>query len=342
MKASILFITYQHEKFVAESIRSAMAQDHPDLELVICDDGSSDRTRRILEEEMASCPRHIGVIWASTEENRGFHANFNRGLAACSGDVIVAMSGDDISLQHRVSKICGVFSANPECMLVCSGWSRIDESGMDLGIREKHRKDAVFSYAAVADHVYAKAPVCGATGAYRASLRSLFPPMAEGRHGEDNCFWVRALLAGNIHYVSEPLVLWRSHQNNQFNRTCPANSEEAIRHHLRFLRSNQSIWRQWIRDLDHAQRTDLISRSACETLERTIWIQRESYRLLRYSVIPAPWTLWIGSASRLLGMQRTGPSIRKWVSRIVRRHLRLRFSAERRDALRRRHFRANT
>ena len=192
MKASILFITYQHEKFVAESIRAAMAQDHPDLELVICDDGSSDRTRRILEEEMARCPRHIEVVWASTDENRGLHANFNGGLAACTGDVIVIMSGDDISLPHRVSKICGVFSADPECMLVCSNWLRINEAGADLGIRGQHTKDTVFSYAGKVDRVYASAPVCGATGSYRASLRSLFPPMAKGRHGEDNCFWVRA------------------------------------------------------------------------------------------------------------------------------------------------------
>lgn len=331
MKASILFITYKHEKFVAEAIRSAMAQDYPDIELVVCDDGSPDHTRGILEKELANCPPHIKVVWASSEENRGFHANFNRGLAACAGDVIVAMSGDDISLPHRVSTICREFAADPDCMLVCSNWIRIDDAGRDLGIRGKGGRDGVFSYSSSKDQIYAGAPICGAAAAYRASLRELFPPMEQGRHAEDNCFCVRALLVGNIRYLSEPLVFWRTHGGNQRNWAQGSDTRPAMDRHLKFLRAHQCLARQWMRDLSHALAMKLISRTAFEELERTARIKCEWYRLLRFSVTRATWRLWLGSASKLLRASASGRALRRSSSRILRRHLPLRLSARRRD-----------
>ncbi len=65
MKASILFVAYNQRRFVAEAIRSAMAQDYRDLELVVCDDASSDDTRAVLEAELRNCPSHISVVRAT-------------------------------------------------------------------------------------------------------------------------------------------------------------------------------------------------------------------------------------------------------------------------------------
>jgi glycosyltransferase involved in cell wall biosynthesis len=331
MKASILFITYQHEAFVAEAIRSAMAQDYPDLELVVCDDGSPDRTREILERELENCPPHIRVIRAHSEKNCGFHANFNRGLAACSGDVIVAMSGDDVSLPHRVSSICSEFAADPSSMLVCTNWIRIDDSGRETGIRGKRRENGIFSYTAAKDSVYAGAPLCGAVAAYRASLLDLFPPMEQGRHAEDNCFWVRALLVGNIRYLSDPLVFWRSHGDNQSNWERGLDTKSARDKHLKFLHAHQCMARQWRRDLSHALATNLISKIKYQQLQLTIEIQREWHRLLRLSVAQAPWGLWLGSVSKLLWASAFCWSLRKSASKILRKHLQLRISVKRRN-----------
>jgi glycosyltransferase involved in cell wall biosynthesis len=338
MKASILFITYKHEGYVAEAIRSAMAQDYPDLELVVCDDGSPDRTREILENELAKCPSHISVVHASSEKNLGFHKNFNRGLAACTGEVVVAMSGDDISLPSRVSRICREFAEDPACMLACSNWVRIDATGRDLGVRGKHSKDAVFSYASGLQHIYGRAPVCGAVAAYRTILRDRFPPMETGCHAEDNCFWIRALLVGNIHYLSEPLVLWRSHGDNQSNWTRDIDNKHAREMHLRFLLAHQCMWRQWLRDLAHAQTMKLISPCKRETLERTVWIKRESYRLTRLSITPASWKLWFVSVSRLLRLQHSARGVMRAVRRSCRKNLLLRLSAAGREAYWRKYF----
>lgn len=338
MKASILFISYRHEVFVAESIRSAMAQDYPELELVVCDDGSPDSTREVLERELENCPPHIEIVRAHSEKNLGLHANFNRGLAACTGEVIVVMSGDDVSVPNRVSRICGEFAADPDCMLVCSNWLKIDDAGNDLGGCHNRQRDAVFPTSRGDHEIYAGAPICGATAGYRASVRDLFPPMEKGPHGEDNCFWFRARLIGNIHYISEPLVLWRIHGTNQWNWTRDTDTVIERKKHLKFLLAHQCMAPQWKRDLSHARATDLVSRHACEKHTRTIAMKREWLRLIRLSIMPAPWRLWFGSACRLLRMGSECGMKWKALRKILRCHLLLRISAIRREKYWKSHF----
>lgn len=343
MKISILFITYNHSRFVAEAIRSVIDQDYPDIELVVCDDGSTDCTVEVIEKELADCPSHISVIRFYSEQNHGLLKNFNRGFAACSGEIIVVMSGDDISSPSRVSRVSKEFAADPECMLVCSNFLRIDDGGRALGVKKKYSRDTVYSHAHGLKHVYAHAPVCGATAAYRITLRELFPPMQTGRHAEDNCFWFRALLVGNIHYLGDPLVSWRTHGNNQFNWT-PDNvdAEDARIRHLRFLRTHQCMRHQWTRDLGHAVNTGLITHDMQDRLLRLARLNQEYYRLKRFSITPMPWKLWLASASRILRLNDSLLMMRKSLSRISRNHLPLRLSARRRNAYLQNYFRTET
>ena len=47
-KISVVMVTYNHEKYIAEAIDSILSQTYPDFELIIVDDGSSDRTLKII------------------------------------------------------------------------------------------------------------------------------------------------------------------------------------------------------------------------------------------------------------------------------------------------------
>lgn len=331
MKASILFITYQHEKFVVEAIRSAMAEGYQDIELVICDDGSTDSTRILLERELKECPKRISIVWGGSRRNRGLHANFNDGLALCSGDIIVAMSGDDISMATRVSLICTKFAENPMCMLVTSNWNQIDQKGESNGICGRLPKSSVFSYELTKNDIYATEPVHGATAAYRSTLRNLFPPMDQGRHSEDTCYFVRALLVGEIHYLPYPLVLWRTHQNNLSNWVTNQDDHLSRARHLRSLHTHQLLWRQWQNDFSHAHDTKLISDKDLTHLQCLSRLKCEYYRLLRLSVTRAPWSLWLYSASKLVLGSLLSGSFVKSVSRVRRRHFPLRFSKRHHD-----------
>jgi glycosyltransferase involved in cell wall biosynthesis len=300
MKASILFIAYNQSRFIAEAIRSAMAQDHPDLELVVCDDASTDETRAILEEELTRCPPHVTVVRAHSEKNVGLLANFNRGMAACSGDIIVMMSGDDVSLPHRVSRIIEEFSSNPRCMLVYSNFERINDEGLLLDGSYKHLENKTFSYGPRASCVYAGGKGAGSTAAYRANVFKTFGPLNESKQPEDRPCWVRALLLGEIRYLAEPLVRWRTHSSNLSNYKGGTDSPAARSRILRDLLFRQNYGRQFKKDILHATREQLVSMKLADRLLSIIQIDRERERLRRFSLAESPWKLWQSSAYRLM------------------------------------------
>lgn len=311
MKASILFITYNQSRFIAEAIRSAMAQDYPDLELVVCDDASTDDTRAILEEELTRCPPHVTVVRAHSEKNVGLLANFNRGMAACSGEVVIPMAGDDVSLPNRVSALVGEFARHPACMLVFSNWRRIDAEGGLLPGSPKNTRTNVYTYGRHIADIYGGSPVYGAAAAYRATLSKTFGPMMIGHHPEDRCYWVRALILGEVRYLSQPLMHWRTHEANISNFLRGADSREARKKVCRQMLFRQHYSVQHIRDIRLALDRSLIEPGLAGRLLETVDIARERQRLRRYSMIAAPWKLWFGSARRMLARDFSYKSIRR-------------------------------
>ena len=300
MKASILFLTYNHSRFVAEAIRSAMAQDYPDLELVVCDDASTDDTRTILEQELRDCPSHISVVRAHPTENIGLLANFNQGMSVCSGDIIIAMAGDDISLPQRVSRIAAEFAANPKCMLVYSNWIRIGEDGQILIGACGHKENKTFAYGSLPDNIYAGGKGAGSTAAYRAEIFRTFGPLDISRRPEDRSYWVRALLLGEVRYLVEPLVKWRTHTTNLSNYQAGVDTLAARKRILRDLLHRQNYGRQFAKDIALATRASMIKLEFSKRLLFIIRLGRERERLRRFSLAEAPWKLWLGSALRLM------------------------------------------
>jgi glycosyltransferase involved in cell wall biosynthesis len=307
MKVSILFITYNHSRFVREAIRSAMAQDYPDLELIVCDDGSSDGTREILDGELTSCPGHISVIEAHSTQNVGLIENFNRGIAASSGEVVVVMAGDDISMPYRVSRIAAEFAADPQCMLVYSNWIRIADAGEVLPGSCGHKEDRTFAHGIQPDCVYAGGKGAGSTAAYRAVVWRTFGPLDNCRRPEDRCYWVRALLLGKVRYLVEPLVKWRTHTTNISNYQSCGDTPETRKRILRDLLHRQNYGRQFRIDIEHAVRASLITPTLAKRLLFIICRERERERLRRFSLAEAPWKLWLGSA---LCLMNSSPSAR--------------------------------
>ena len=91
---SVLIPTFNHERFLARAIESALAQitDFP-VEILVGNDASTDQTGRILEDFASRFPDRIRAFHAET--NGGGHANFSRLYAASRGQYIALLEGDD-------------------------------------------------------------------------------------------------------------------------------------------------------------------------------------------------------------------------------------------------------
>jgi glycosyltransferase involved in cell wall biosynthesis len=122
---SVSMLTYNHEKYVGEAIRSVLGQTFSDLELVIVDDGSTDATPRVIAS--FDDPRIVSI----RQENQGPSAAANRAYQTCRGRYIALMSGDDVCHPDRVERQLEEYCRG-ERRLLFSAVDLIDDHGQPL------------------------------------------------------------------------------------------------------------------------------------------------------------------------------------------------------------------
>jgi len=94
--ASVVITNHNYGRFLGQAIDSALDQEHPDTELIVVDDGSTDDSRAILAEYGT----RITVVH---NEHRGQGAGFNDGFAASRGEVVCFLDSDDVLLPAAIA-----------------------------------------------------------------------------------------------------------------------------------------------------------------------------------------------------------------------------------------------
>jgi chondroitin synthase len=105
-------------------VRSALSQTLTDLEVCICNDGSTDGTARVLQEQFGDEPR---VRWVD-QENRGIGAASNRALSICRGEYVLQLDSDDELLPNAAEVLAKELDADPALALVYGGSEIVDPS----------------------------------------------------------------------------------------------------------------------------------------------------------------------------------------------------------------------
>jgi glycosyltransferase involved in cell wall biosynthesis len=334
MKVSIAFLSYNHVAFVGAALRSALNQNYPEYELIIHDDGSNDGTLQVIEDILAKeVPAHIRIIMAGDGKNHGLIESFNRAMTASTGEIIMHISGDDISCQNRLSRAVEIFKKFPDVMLVVSEAHRIDDSGNFVAYSCHATEDSFYSYDKKPSHIYAKAPILGAAASYRACVIKDFPLITAGHcHAEDNVYWVRALLKGRIYNIAEPLLCYRFHENNFSEngwKWATGLSDNLKASHLEFVRKHGLNFLQWEIDILHAKQRGFINEAKAAVVLRTARADALRWSLLFKSLNVKPWSEWlhlglesikIGGIKVAIGMLKLRLSPRRR-SRYWSRHL---------------------
>src|SRR6476659_5468798 len=96
---SVVFPFYNEEKYIAAAIESIVNQSYKNLEIVMINDGSTDRTPEIVNS-YAKKDSRIKLI--NIPVNRGLINSLNTGIAAATGEYIARMDADDISALNRI------------------------------------------------------------------------------------------------------------------------------------------------------------------------------------------------------------------------------------------------
>lgn len=116
MKVSVLLITYNHEKYIIDAIRSVLMQKfNGEIEVVIVDDASIDKTIELLSNELHTIPNvHI----YKNESNLGITKNYQKAFSLCKGEYIAVLEGDDYWIDpYKLQKQIDFLEENPFCAM---------------------------------------------------------------------------------------------------------------------------------------------------------------------------------------------------------------------------------
>ena len=92
-KVSVMIITYNQEDLISETIESVLFQNYPNLEIIVSDDASTDKTPEIILSYASRYPNV--VIPVLNKKNIGITGNSNTAFFACTGEMVAVLGGDD-------------------------------------------------------------------------------------------------------------------------------------------------------------------------------------------------------------------------------------------------------
>ncbi len=120
MLVTTIIVTYNHERYIADAIESALSQKGDfEHEILISDDGSTDATAAIVREYAARHPAVVRDI--SSKKNLGISGNYRKCIAEAKGRFVAVLEGDDRwSVPDKLKKQLDFLVANPDCHMVFS------------------------------------------------------------------------------------------------------------------------------------------------------------------------------------------------------------------------------
>lgn len=208
---SVIVPTYNCAQYLPEALDSILAQQYPNLEIIVVDDGSSDGSAEIAE----SYGSPVRVI---RQQNKGPAAARNRAAQEAKGEYLAFLDGDDIWLPGKLKAQVDYIQSHPEAKIVYASlkrWRMNEESNTyppkeavatnqhNVGIDEscsgwiyhKLLLDSMISIiTAIIPHT-----LFDALGGFDESLKI----------GEDYDFWLRASRITQAHKLNRDVALYR-------------------------------------------------------------------------------------------------------------------------------------
>lgn len=121
-KVSVIIPVYNGSNYLSDSINSALAQDYPNIEVLVINDGSTDEGKS--EGVALSFGSRIKYF---SKPNGGVSSALNLGIENMSGDYFSWLSHDDLFDPHRISRLIGSLSASEQEVVISNNWELVDD-----------------------------------------------------------------------------------------------------------------------------------------------------------------------------------------------------------------------
>lgn len=237
---SVCIPAYNNAPYITETIESVLKQTWENLELVICDDLSSDNTVEVIER--IEDPR-IRLI--KNQNNLGMSGNWNNCLRHCKGDYIKLICADDMLSPEAIEKETKALMENPTALFACSDTRLFDLDGKPKGWYKRYPKAS-----GLTDGKTVVRAGFFSQNYFGAPLAILLRRSAMERFGEfdsdfvyilDYEYWVRLACEGDIYIIHEPLNYFRVRNDSNTGEVIAGDKTAAyVKEHELLLRKHGS------------------------------------------------------------------------------------------------------
>lgn len=231
---SIVMVNYNHEDFLKEAIDSVLSQTYGNWELIIVDDGSTDRSVQVIQEYT-----DVRIRPFFLEKNRHICYATNYGFAQVRGTYVARLDSDDVWVADKLEKQVRFFRENPKARVCFTKLNIIDANGANCNeemkdlyglynSRQKTRKDWIrFFYfignSLIQSTMMFDAAILEEEGGFNLAYMQ----------AHDFDFFVRLIKKNEFYFLEEPLVGYR--------RTEEQNSSLNPERDMRFFNEYMSI-----------------------------------------------------------------------------------------------------
>lgn len=260
---SVLVSSYNYQDFVLDAVHSALAQSHTPLEVIVVDDGSTDRSLAVLNNAFGNDQR-VRVI---AKANGGQMSAWLAGASMAHGDVIALLDSDDLWKPDYLAHMADIYAAYSSVDYV---YCNMEKFGASTGLMLKRRRHEVSRDLGLSVLMGA----CiqrwqGVATSGNTLKRVLFEkilqlPLAQVQDWKtrpDDClFYGSDILGAHKYYLAKALVLHREHALNalqEFSNSPIKNAKYAVRFEimLSHYRAMAGFSRDWLKIAKYEFRT---------------------------------------------------------------------------------------
>jgi teichuronic acid biosynthesis glycosyltransferase TuaG len=200
-KISVIVPTWNRATLLAEAVRSTLAQTTPPLEVLVCDDGSTDESERAMRE--ICDPR---VKWLPGERAGRPAVPRNRGIRVSRGEWLAFLDNDDAWFPEKLERQLRA-AERTGCRAICGNAVRFVPGMGDAGNYFGQAPELV----SFNDLLTVNRVICSSSLIHRSLIGQVegFPEVPELRALEDYSLWLRIAAFTDFAYLSEPLLRYR-------------------------------------------------------------------------------------------------------------------------------------
>jgi glycosyltransferase involved in cell wall biosynthesis len=272
---SVIMRSFNHAGYISHAIDSVLNQTITDLELIIVDDASRDRSQEIIRA-IGNRDNRIKTILHSS--NRGMAAGMNEGMAASTGKFIAFIDSDDIWERDKLEKQLEYLNRQTDCAAVWTEGRIINEQGVPTGetftdIRwgKKRQKNGDLLHELVNGNFILLSSFLGKAKAVKAH-----PFWTELRYFNDWAFHFEMSLKHRYAFIPEPLTRYRVHAQST--------QQDANGYRNDWIKTHALFLRKFARQLSTCQRSYLYFKMGELSREKGCWFRSCRYMLTAYRV----------------------------------------------------------